>query len=119
VNIADRAGGFARERDLHGGQADDVPAVVAEKMRMFGAVSVLGPQALEPPNMVPQIDASRQPAFHQIIQVSVDSSAIEAEWYEFGRQIRMAHGRFGRLQPTQNLQPRHRGPKAGFSQDRL
>ena len=88
-------------------------------MRMLGSVSVLGPQALEPPNMVSQIDPSRQPTFDQIIQVSVHSCTIEAEWHEFGCQIRMAHGRFGRLQPTQNLQPGHRGPKAGFSQDRL
>jgi hypothetical protein len=117
LNITDRTAGLARHGDLHSGQTNDIPTVIAEKMRMFGPVAIFGPEALKTPDVVTQVDPGGKPVFDQIVQITVDSGPIEPERDELLCQVRMAQGRFCGLESPEDLQPRHCRPEASLAEN--
>ena len=119
LNITDRPASLAGQGYLHGGQTNDIPAVVAEKMGMLRPIAIFGAKALKTPDVVAQVYPCGEPVIDQIVQVSIDGRPIKPERDEFLCQIGMAHGRLCGLESPQDLQPRHRGPEASLAENSL
>lgn len=119
LNVTDRPTSLVGQADIHSGKADNVPAIVAEKMGMFGTVVIFGAEPLEAPDVVAQVHPCCESVFDQIVQVSVDRSPVKPERHEFLREVRMAYGRLCGLESAEDLQSRHCRPQASLAENLL
>lgn len=75
--------------------------------------------ALKTPHVISKIDPRGEADFDQVVQVSVNSGAVEAEGHEFLREVSVAQ-RCGRgFEAPEYLDARHGSPQAGIADQRL
>lgn len=77
---------------------------------MLGLPVVARATALEPPDVIAQLDAFREAGFGQVVQVTIDRGPIEPQRHELCCEVGMRQRRLRPLETGENLESRDRRP---------